>query len=113
MYVETWNTDTLSEVLGTDSIGDIVIDLSKDGKVNGYGMLHNRPHTEDAKQKMRETGKPSLRKKVTLIKDGLVKEFISQSAAADYIGDSRGHMNELIHGKNGRTHCKGWKIYGV
>ena len=30
MYVETWNTNTLSESLGVNPIGDILIDLSED-----------------------------------------------------------------------------------
>lgn len=113
MYRGYWNTDAISKSLNIESQGDMWIDTTNDEKVNGYGMLHNRPHSEEAKQLMREAGKPSLRKKVTLIKDDVITEFESQSAAADFIGDSRGHINELVHGKNGRTHCKGWRLYAV
>ena len=57
------------------------------------------------------TTRPTLHKSVTLIKGGVINEFVSQSAAADYIGDSKGHINELIKGI--RKSCKGWRLYGV
>ena len=111
MYVETWNTDIVSKSLGMDSIGDILIDTSRDEEYKSHGMIHDRPHTESAKQKMRETGKPTLRKPVTLIKNGVINEFASQTAAGKYIGDSAGHINELTKGI--RKTCKGWRLYGV
>ena len=62
--------------MGIPSLGDVWIDTSKDVEVKSYGMIHNRPHTESAKQKMRETRKPTLHKSGTIVApNGEVVEF--------------------------------------
>lgn len=107
-YKSFFSTDKLSESLNIPSIGNILIDTSKDKKVKGYGMTHNRPHTESAKQKMRDAEKPSLRKGGSLISpNGKVVKFDCLSHFCKEHGLSSGHISEMINDK-GRKSVKGW-----
>ena len=107
-YKGFYDTDTVSKFLGISSIGKIWIDTSKDEKVKGYGMIHNQPHTEEAKQKMRESGKPSLHKGGTVVSpEGKIVEFSCLSHFCKENNLSSGHICELLQGK--RKSVKGWK----
>ena len=107
-YQKFWNSDNLSLALNIPPCEDLWIDTSKDEEVKGYGMLHNRPHTEDAKKKMRETPKPGLHKGGTIIApNGKKVKFTCLSHFCKEYGLSRGHVSELMSGK--RHTVKGWK----
>ena len=107
-YKGFWDTDKVSKFLGLQSIGKVLIDTSKDEEVKGYGMLHNRPHTEEAKKKMRETGKPSLCKSGTVVSPtGEIVKFSCLSHFCKENNLSSGHVSELLNGK--RNTVKGWK----
>ena len=107
-YSGLFNTDKLSEVLRIPSIGSVWIDTSKDENVKGYGMIHNRPHTEAAKKKMREVGKPSLHKGgIVISPTGEIIKFECLTHFCKRYGLSTGHMCELL--KNKRKTVKGWK----
>ena len=106
-YKGFFNTDKLSENLGIPSLGDVWIDTSKDVEVKSYGMIHNRPHTESAKQKMRETLRPTTHKGGTIIApNGEVVKFSCTSHFCKEYGLSKGHISELMSGK--RKSVKGW-----
>jgi hypothetical protein len=107
-YKGIFHTDTLSEVLNIPSLGDVYIDTSKDEEVKSYGMIHNRPHTESAKQKMRETRKPGLHKGGTIIApNGKIVKFNCLSDFCKEHGLSVGHVSEMMNGKV-RKSVKGW-----
>ena len=107
-YKGFFNTDKLSESLGIPSLGDVWIDTSKDVEVKSYGMIHNRPHTESAKQKMRETRKPTLHKGGTIVApNGEVVEFDCLTDFCKEHGLSTGHISEMMNGKV-RKSVKGW-----
>ena len=110
-YKGYFDTDKISEALDMPNLGKIWIDTSKDGYVKGYGMVHNRPHTAAAKQKMRETGKPTLHKAGTIISpNGEKVKFSCLTHFCKEYGLSTGHVSELLSGK--RKSVKGW-TYGV
>jgi hypothetical protein len=107
-YKGFWDTDKVSKFLGLPSIGKVWIDTSKDEEVKGYGMIHNRPHTEEAKQKMRESGKPGLHKKGTVVSP--TGEIVKFSCLTHFCKENKlstGHVSELLNGK--RNTVKGWK----
>ena len=107
-YKGNFNTDALSAVLNLPTLGDILIDTSLDEEVKSYGMLHNRPHTEQAKQKMRDTPKPGLHKAGTIIApNGEKVKFACLSHFCKEYKLSSGHVSELMSGK--RNSVKGWK----
>jgi hypothetical protein len=106
-YSGYFDTKKISKLLGVPYYGKIWIDTSEDENVHGYGMIHNRPHTESAKQKMRETGKPTLRKGGAIIApNGKIVKFDCLSHFCKENGLSSGHISELLNGK--RKSVKGW-----
>ncbi len=107
-YKGFWDTDKVSKFLGLPSIGKVWIDTFKDEEVKGYGMIHNRPHTEEAKQKMRESEKPGLHKKGTVVSP--TGEIVKFSCLTHFCKENKlstGHVSELLNGK--RNTVKGWK----
>ena len=110
-YKGYFDTDKVSNLLNVPTLGKIWIDTSEDEEVGGYGMVHNRPHTDAAKQKMRETGKPKRRKSGTIISPkGEKVKFDCLSHFCKENGLSTGHVSELLNGK--RKTVKGW-TYGI
>lgn len=98
----------------TSSYWESLSEEDRADRLTNHGMT-GKKHSAKTRKLMSEnmtgTSRPTLHKSVTLIKDGVINEFVSQVAASKYIGDSVGHVNELTKGI--RKSCKGWRLYGV